>query len=84
MTEKTFSKIEEELRPHVIQVAHDSMKQARLEEVAHARATNNLDKDGRPQCTVISDGQWSQRSYGSNYRAKSGSVCVIRIDNTKV
>lgn len=58
------------------EAAENLMKQARLEEVRHAIATQNVDAKGHPLCTVVVDGQWNQRSYGTKFSSKSGWVCV--------
>jgi len=36
--------------------------------------SGSIDTDGTPMCTVVADGQWSKRSYKTNYNALSGVV----------
>lgn len=50
------------------------MEEAGKEERDFAFETGNVDADGVPLCTVVTDGQWSKRSYKKNYNSLSGSV----------
>jgi hypothetical protein len=53
------------------------MKDAAEEEKRIAIESESITEDGIPLVTVVTDGCWSRRSYGSNYTALSGSACII-------
>lgn len=54
------------------------MIKAGNEEKQYALESGNVDKNGTPLCTVIADGQWSKRSYGTKYNAFSGAVRMVK------
>ena len=57
--------------------AEQSMAQAAREESEHAKSIGSVDVDGVPMITVVADGCWSKRSYGTNYNALSGAAAII-------
>lgn len=57
------------------------MKNAATEEKTIAIENKNLDEKCTPLATVVVDGTWSKRSYGTNYSALSGGAVIP--DNTK-
>jgi len=50
------------------------MKFAGIEEKQLALEAGDVDIDGVPMCLVVTDGQWSKRSYKTKYDAYSGAV----------
>jgi len=50
------------------------MRLAGMEEKRLALEVGDIDEDGIPICPVITDGQWSKRSYKTKYDALSGAV----------
>lgn len=57
--------------------AIDEMLKAGNEERQLAIESGNIDEDGIPMCTVISDGQWSKRSYKTKFNAFSGDLRIL-------
>lgn len=70
----TFSKVHENLSDSIHNTAWDEIRKAGEEERELAIQTGDVDEDGVPFCTVVSDGQWSKRSYKTKYDALSGVV----------
>lgn len=60
------------------------MMEAVEEEKLAAIQSNNVDENGTPLVTVVVDGTWSKRSYGTNYSALSGGAAIISADTKKV
>ena len=62
--------------------------QEAIEEAAEEEkllASDNIDiESGCPKVTVIVDGAWSKRSYGTGYNALSGAACIIGARTKKV
>lgn len=56
--------------------AWDEIQKAGEEERELAIQAGDVDEDGVPFCTVVSDGQWSKRSYKTKYDALSGVVQI--------
>jgi len=56
------------------EIAFDEMIKAGNEERQIAINSGNVDENGTPLCTLVSDGQWSKRSYKTKYNSFSGAV----------
>lgn len=56
------------------ETAFDEMIKAGNEERQIAINSGNVDENGTPLCTVVTDGQWSKRSYKTKYNSFSGAV----------
>ncbi|CAI6376813.1 unnamed protein product [Macrosiphum euphorbiae] len=63
--------------PVISDSAWEEMRKAGEEEKELALKCGNVDTDGIPMCTVVADGQWSKRSYKTNYNASSGVVSLF-------
>lgn len=74
MTDKTYLKCHEEVSSFICDSAWKSMREAAKEEAELAINDQNVDKNGIPCITVVTDGAWSKRSYNVNYDALSGVV----------
>ena len=72
-----FKKNEEALIEPMEQIAWQTMSAAAVEERDFAISEGNIDSDGIPCITVITDGAWSKHSYDVNYNALSGVACII-------
>ena len=66
VTHKTFKSHQETLFYHLQQLSMKSMKEANEEEAKLAIKNGEVDKNGIPFITVIVDGSWLKRSYGTN------------------
>lgn len=74
MSQTTFCIYESVLGQKLQDLSLQKMEEAAEEEKAIALNKNHVSKNGIPMCTVVADGQWSRRSYGTNFSALSGSV----------
>jgi len=74
MTHTIYMKTAETLSDEVKETSWDAMKKAGLEEKRLALEAGDIDCGGTPMYPVIADGQWSNRSYKTKYRAISGAV----------
>jgi len=70
----TFLKVHENLSDSIHNTAWDEIQKAGEEERELAIQAGDIDEDGVPFCTVVSDGQRSKRSYKTKYDALSGVV----------
>lgn len=75
MSQNTYMKYEKIASRDIHEAAEKVMEEARQEEIQYAIQKNNLDSSKRPLCTVVVDGQWNQRSFGTKFSSKSGWVC---------
>jgi len=75
----SFIKIQSTLAKVISDSAWEEMRKAGEEEKELALKCGYVDTDGIPMCTVVADGQWSKRSYKTNYNASSGVVSLIAI-----
>lgn len=78
-----FHRLQTEIGPILQNTAFDEMKKAGDEERKMALECGNVDSDGIPMCTVVTDGQWSKRSYKTKYDALSGVVRMYYIKDIK-
>ncbi|CAI6373705.1 unnamed protein product [Macrosiphum euphorbiae] len=66
------------------ETAFDEMIKAGNEERQIAINGGNVDENGTPLCTVVTDGQWSKRSYKTKYNSFSGAATIIGYNTKKV
>ncbi|XP_050540727.1 uncharacterized protein LOC126905245 [Daktulosphaira vitifoliae] len=79
-----FLNIQTEVAEVVHATAWDEMKKAGDEERKLAFESGDVDIDGTPVITVVTDGQWSKRSYKTKYDALSGAATIIGLKTQKV
>lgn len=60
------------------------MIEAGKEEKRLAIEQGDIDTDGTPYITVITDGSWGKRSYGTNFNSISGVGCIIGFRTKKI
>ncbi|KAH0807689.1 hypothetical protein GEV33_015102 [Tenebrio molitor] len=77
MAYETYAANEADVAAIMCQTAWKTMGEAAVEEASLARALGEVDSDGIPCITVVTDGAWSKRSYNVNYDALSGVACII-------
>lgn len=77
MSSNTFLSVQEDISLQIHTIAEREMEIAGEEERRLAIESGSIDTDGTPMCTVVADGQWSKRSYKTNYDALSGVVSSI-------
>lgn len=76
MSHNTFNNYHEKVA-HVIRNANITlMHEAAVEEANLAIEEKEVDKDGCPCITVVTDGAWGKRSYNVNYDSMSGVVNI--------
>lgn len=73
---KCYSKLEEEVFEKWNKTASASMETAAQMEKEIAIAEGRI-KNGYPVVDVYVDGSWCARSYGTNYKASSGTAAII-------
>ncbi|KAJ1521823.1 hypothetical protein ONE63_003458 [Megalurothrips usitatus] len=81
---KTWQRHEEDIADNIEAAALEAMLEAGREEYRLAVEAGDVDADGVPFTTVIADGMWSKRTYGSKYDAKSGTATIIGFRTGKV
>ncbi|KAJ1520495.1 hypothetical protein ONE63_003621 [Megalurothrips usitatus] len=84
MDRKTWQRHEEDVADNIEAAALEAMLEAGREEYRLAVEAGDVDADGVPFITVIADGMWSKRTYGSKYDAKSGTATIIGFRTGKV
>jgi len=77
MSSNTFLSVQEDISQQIHTIAEREMQIAGEDERRLAIESGSIDTDGTPMCTVVADGQWSKRSYKTNYDALSGVVSLI-------
>lgn len=77
MSNGLYHKLEKEIDSVMQEASKKCMREAFDEEVQLSVEKGEVDKNGDPILTVMTDAAWSKRSYKSNYSAKSESMCVI-------
>lgn len=75
MSPNTFNEYHMKVAHLIRESAWKSMEEAAIEEANYAIAEGEVDEDGIPCITVVTDGAWGKRSYNVNYDASSGVVC---------
>lgn len=84
MADKTYMEISEELKAHINEVSMEELKAAGREEARLAREDGDLHTDGTPMITVVTDGAWARRSYGTNFASNSGVAVILGYRTKKV
>lgn len=74
MSSKTYDKCHGIISKGWEETALMEMKEAAEEEIQLARERGDVDQDGTPLLTVVTDGSWAKRSYRKNYNSLSGMV----------
>jgi len=72
-----FVKLQSVVANSIHDSAWEEIRKAGEEEERIALKCGNIDSDGIPMCTVVTDEQWSKRSYKTKYNALSGTVRPI-------
>ncbi|XP_074035211.1 uncharacterized protein [Leptinotarsa decemlineata] len=83
VTNKTFNKYHDKVSDVLRKSTWDSMQEAAEEEANLARDVGDIDNDGVPCITVVTDGAWSKRSYYVNYDALSEIQADPQFQNQK-
>ncbi|XP_076545845.1 uncharacterized protein LOC117609781 [Osmia lignaria lignaria] len=83
MAETTYRRYREKLVDEFMKSAMHTM-QAAGEEERRLAYENNEVVDGIPYITVIADGSWMKRSYGTNYNSLSGVGAILGFRTGKV
>ncbi|XP_074026881.1 uncharacterized protein isoform X2 [Leptinotarsa decemlineata] len=84
MSSKTFNKYHDKVSETILTSAWSSMVEAGQEEAKLARDSGEVDSEGIPFITVVTDGAWCKRSYNVNYDASSGVACIIGYRTGKI
>ncbi|KAL4085368.1 hypothetical protein QTP88_027227 [Uroleucon formosanum] len=84
MSSNTFLLVQEDISQQIHTIAEREMEIADEEERRLAIESGSIDTDGTPMCTVVADGQWSKRSYKTNYDALSGVATIIGYKSKKI
>lgn len=79
-----YSRIEKDIGAEQNKVGEKIMREAVEEEKRMAIKHNEVDSDGVPLLTVVVDGCWSHRSYGSKYSSLSGAAAIVGFYTQKV
>lgn len=77
MCERSYRQKSNKVGKNVLKYSKESMAKAAAIERDLAIQSGSLSSDGTPLITVILDGCFCKRSYGSNYSSLSGGACVI-------
>lgn len=70
----TYATSESCVSSYIRETAWKTMEEAGREEAKLATELGEVDSQGIPCITVVTDGAWSKRSYNINYNAPSGVV----------
>lgn len=84
MSNGYYRKMQKKIDSNMQQAATKCMREAFDDEVKLAIEKGEIDKNGDPVLTVITDAAWSKRSYKNNYSAKSGVASLIGFHTKKV
>lgn len=74
MAHSTFTQYQDRMSDIVYDTAWKLLEEGGKEEAELARQHNEIDEEGIPYITVVTDGAWCKRSYNVNYDASSGVV----------
>lgn len=77
MSMNTFNKYHEQVADFIRTSAWQKMEEAAAEEAKLARDIGDIDENGIPYITVVTDGAWGKRSYNVNYDSMSGVVSIF-------
>lgn len=84
MSPVTFKAREQKLLLHLRNITEKSMQKAAEEEAALAKKAGDVTKDGIPYITVILDGSWLKRCFGSKYDSLAGLGVIIGVKTGKI
>lgn len=84
MSERYYIKLCRNLGEMHKDIALQHMLEAGKEEKRLAIEKGDIDSDGIPYITVVTDGSWGKRSYGTNYNSLSGVGCIIGFRTQKI
>jgi len=84
IADKTYIKISTEIKTHVDSLSTKELEEAGREEARLAREAGDIHADGKPMITVVTDGAWAQRSYGTNFSSSSGVAVILGYRTKKV
>lgn len=84
MCNDKYKKLNDELGQFWEETAVKEMKEAAEEEAKAAIARGDVDADGVPFITVVTDGCWSKRSFNKNFTALSGVGAIVGSHTEKV
>lgn len=76
-TNKSYKRNQEKLLDKLNELSAASMKKAGEEELELAKKHGDVDENGIPFITVIVDGSWIKRSFGTKYDSLSGLGVII-------
>lgn len=77
MCERSYRQKSHKVGKNVLTLSKESMKESAAMEKDLAIQAGSVSSDGTPLITVMLDGCFCKRSYGSNYSSLSGGACVI-------
>lgn len=85
MSERKYRIIEKKVGIDIVSTADKAMKDAIEEEKKVAMLTGNVDSDGYPLITVVTDGLWGKLSYGNgNFSSLVGCASIVGAYTKKV
>lgn len=84
MCYSTYNTINKEQQDKWWQLAKESTEKALQEEIMLARLNGDVDSSGNVYITVVCDGSWGKRSYGTNYSSLSGMAAIVGLRTKKV
>lgn len=84
MCNDKFKKLNDYLGKWWEETAVREMKEAAEEEAKAAIARGDVDDDGVPFITVVTDGCWSKRAFNKNFTALSGVGAIVGAHTEKV
>ncbi|CAG9768527.1 unnamed protein product [Ceutorhynchus assimilis] len=77
MTSKTFNRYHESVGGYIRESLCTCMENAAAKEAELALEEGDVDENGIPCITVVTDGAWAKCSYNVNYDSMSGVACII-------
>ncbi|CAG9773328.1 unnamed protein product [Ceutorhynchus assimilis] len=77
MTSKTFNRYHESVGGYIRESLCTCMENAAAKEAELALEEGDVDENGIPCITVVTDGAWAKRSYNVNYDSMSGVVSIL-------
>ncbi|CAH1110617.1 unnamed protein product [Psylliodes chrysocephalus] len=84
MSQRLYSKVHDKISDDLEETSMQTIKDAAEEERRLAIAEGEVDKNGTPLITVVVDGSWAKRSYGSSYNSLSGAAAIVGFRTKKV
>ncbi|KAG5874362.1 hypothetical protein JTB14_002750 [Gonioctena quinquepunctata] len=77
MSDKTYMSQHEQLAHIIYSSVSDTIQESAKSESDMAKELGDMDENGIPCITVVTDGAWSKRSYNVNYDAASEVVSIF-------